>query len=140
MKSLEKMGNQVSYWSCHMDPHGVSQDSAQSSQTKLSPVKKTLQVSLICGVCFLRVYSLSRARCENTQQACTQYGSKELLGIFGLLALTGCMHKHLDNVVQMFSGWEVTKTWCWEVQDYSRRGTAYSKAAEPKQVNSANLH
>lgn len=50
------------------------------------------------------------------------------------------MHKHSGNAMQAFSGCEVTETWCWEIQAYSQSSTAHSKAAQPKQVNSANLN
>lgn len=50
------------------------------------------------------------------------------------------MHKHLGNAMQVFPGCEVTETWCWEIQAYSQSSTVHSKAAEPKQVNSANLN
>lgn len=50
------------------------------------------------------------------------------------------MHECLSNVMEMFSGREVTEARCWEIQAYLQSSTAHSNAAEPKQVNSANLN
>lgn len=42
----------MSYENCQLAPHGVSQDSAQFSQTELSPVKETLKVSYLWSLYF----------------------------------------------------------------------------------------
>jgi len=50
------------------------------------------------------------------------------------------MHRHLGNTMQAFSEHEVTEAWCWESEAYSQSSAVHSEAAEPKQVNAANLN